>query len=101
MKVVKLNRRYRANRLYGFSHAIRYDVWITSDATVAERYLEKVYKTSSYQRPDSRWGKGPVNWYGEFGHRPKGSKMRPYWIYLRNEADVTMLLLSGAVKENN
>jgi hypothetical protein len=98
MKVIKLNRRYRAHKVYGFSHAIRYDTWLTADTTVAERFLEKAHKTPSYQRPDSPWGKGPVNWYSEFGHRSSRNSQRPYWIYLRNEADVIMMLLSGAIK---
>ena len=99
MKIVKLNRRHTAFKKWGFPVGIRFDCWDTT-ARSADVYLSNTYNTASYQRPDSAWCVGQVNWYGTFGNKSRGENSdpysrRPYWIYLRNEADLTMLVLSG------
>ena len=35
-----------------------------------------------------------ADWTGYFGHATTGNSYRPYWITFRNEADLTLVLLS-------
>jgi len=104
MKIVKLNRRHTAFKKWGFPIGIRFDAW-DDTARAADTYLSNTYNTASYQRPDCSWSKVRVQWYGNWGNKSKNFKdlcpRRPYWIYLRNEADLTMLVLSGVLDESN
>ena len=99
MKIIKLDRRHKAYKKYSFSHAIRFDSYWSSNAEFVAKYLEEIHKTPSYQRPDSVYSKGETNWYANFGHKSKGDCLRPYWIYLRNESDVTLLVLKGLLND--
>lgn len=104
MKIVKLTKRHNAFKKWGFPIGLRFDCW-DDNARAADVYLSNTYKTASYQRPDSSWSKVRVQWYGAWGQarKCKTSNLvprRPYWIYLRNEADVTMLVLSGVLDES-
>ena len=105
MKIVKLNRRHTAFKKWGFPIGIRFDAWDNS-ARAADVYLSNIYKTASYQRPDCTWSKVRVQWYAAWGNKSKNTDKdlnpcRPYWIFLRNKADVTMLVLSGVLDESN
>ena len=105
MKIVKLNRRHNAHKKWGFPIGIRFDSW-DSNARATDVYLSNLYKTASYQRPDCGWSTVRVQWYAAWGNKSKNTNKdlnphRPYWIFLRNEADVTMLVLSGVLDESN
>jgi hypothetical protein len=90
MKVVKLNRRYKAYK-EGFTHALRFDHW-EKNAGDIEQFLTKRYGSQyNWNKPQSQWTSG-------FGSRPSSSDSRPYWINLRRESDVSMILLSGNYK---
>ena len=92
MQVVKLN---RTHKLYhkGFTHAFRGNYAIDSELMVVSKYFERVYGSRRLDR------NGP--WYAGFGT----SKMKvtgpfgntyttnPYWVAVRNEADITAALL--------
>ena len=97
MKIVKLNRRHNAYKKWGFPVGIRFDSWNES-ARAADVYLSKTYNTVSYQRPDCVWSQVRVQWYANWGNKSKNSngehQSRPYWIFLRNEADVSAVLLT-------
>lgn len=92
MKVVKLNRRYKAYK-EGFTHALRFDQWGKHVGDI-EQFL-----TNRYGR-QYLWHKRHANsqWTSGVGSRPSSTDSRPYWINLRNEADITMILLSGNYK---
>jgi len=92
MKVVKLDRRYKAYK-EGFTHALRFDHW-EKHAGDIEQFLTKRYG-SQYN-----WYKRHSNsqWSSNFGSRPSRSDSRPFWINLRNETDISMILLSGNYK---
>ena len=108
MKIVKLNRRHKAHKKWGFAMAVRYREY-GSDARRVCEYLENTYKTASYQKPDwhwSKWSQIKIEWYAYFGNRPARNadimddyRPRPSWIYLKNEADVSMLILTGLLDE--
>lgn len=92
MKVVKLNRRYKAYK-EGFTHALRFDHW-EKHAGDIEQFLTNRYGSQySWQRDRGQWS-------SNFGSRPSRSDSRPFWINLKNEADITMILLSGNYKVN-
>lgn len=93
MQVVKLNNRHNAFKRHGFTAGLRFDKGWDRDAKVVERYLESVYNTSAYIRP-GMWGNKPVNWYGQYGHKTKGQECAPFWIYLRNESDLSAIMLA-------
>lgn len=107
MKIVKLSNRHKAHKKWGFAIGIRYNDYRIDSRRVCE-YLESIYKTASYQKPDWRWSNTKIEWYADFGNRPARSthsmndyRPRPYWIYLKNEADISMLILTGLLDESN
>jgi len=92
MKIVKLNRRYTAYKS-GFTHALRFTTWGKSAGEI-EQFLTKRYGHQySWQRERGQWS-------SNFGSPPRGETVRPYWINLKNEADISMILLSGNYKVN-
>ena len=107
MKIVKLSNRHKAHKKWGFAVGIRFTEY-GSDARQVCEYLENAYKTYSYQKPYWRWSDTKIEWYADFGNRPARSihimndyRPRPYWIYLKNEADISMLILTGLLDEAN
>jgi hypothetical protein len=92
MKVVKLNRRYKAYK-EGFTHALRLISW-SKEAGEIEQFLTTRYGSQYnwYTQPGNR------QWSSGFGHRSSKYDTRPFWINLRNESDITMILLSGNYK---
>lgn len=90
MKVVKLNRRYKAYK-EGFTHALRFNSWHPKAGEIENFLIKRYGNQYSWNKPQSQWTSG-------FGSRPSSSDSRPYWINLRRESDVTMILLSGNYK---
>lgn len=86
MKVVKLHPR-NIGWKHGFTHALRFDSW-DADAARIHEFLRKTYNTATYDK------QGP--YYEKFGRKDKTSNLLSYWIYLRHEADITLLLLKGS-----
>lgn len=89
MKVVKLDRRHRLFRR-GMTYAIKFEnEW--GKQLLVERALTDMYG----------WGYGNRNWdtfrgkvkinKDRWGHLD--GRVHPYWIGVRNEADLTMVLL--------
>jgi len=93
MKIVKLNRRHKALS-EGFTHALRFEYYDHKTVSPIEFSLRDKYGHSGWKREDAG------NWYSMFGNVAKaknGSKYKTYWVYLRNEEDITLLLLLGIV----
>ena len=92
MKVIKLHKRNIGYK-HGFTHALKFDNWC-GNAAKAEDILAKTHKTACYDKKGA--------YYGYFGRVPKKKydshdrmAEKPYWINLRYEADITLLLLNG------
>ena len=84
MKIVKLNRRFKMFKEHGHTVALRFNSWskdIAVDESVCRSRLGAEYKNYS--------------WSGHFGTRNGRTDFRPYWITFRNEADLTMVMLSA------
>ena len=86
MKIVKLNRRYKVFREYGHTVALRFTEF-NRNAIEIEKVCKSKFNTSSWNTQGL--------WHGRFGHRPDIYSSRPYWISFRNEADLTLVLLSA------
>ena len=89
MKVVKLNRRYKQFKENGHTVAIRFESH-TVKAIAYERACREKLKGYGYTRSDP--------WYSYFGSKSSDELLvyqpRTYWITFRNEADLTLVLLS-------
>ena len=90
MKLVKLNRRYKAFKDYGHVYAFRFAEWgIKADK------VEKMFKDaygSQYAR-SSRVDSNFRNWRASFGNRNPRNRVRPYWISFKDESMATLVLL--------
>jgi hypothetical protein len=89
MKIVKLNRRFRQFREHGHTIALRFTDWAEAMP------YEKITQT----RLDVGGGRHE-SWYSYFGNRSNLYVLRPYWITFRNEADLTLVLLSADLTKN-
>ncbi len=89
MKVVKLNRRFRQYKEYGHTVALRFPNGYTEDAREIERVCKARLSGYGWLREH--------DWYHYYGDRPRRDAVRPYWITFRNEADLTMILLSATM----
>ena len=83
MKVVKLNRRFKMFREHGHVVALRFHGWSNMIAPYERACRQKL--GSEYKN---------FSWSGHFGTSKGRSDVRPYWITFRNEADLTLVLLS-------
>jgi hypothetical protein len=86
MKVVKLNRRFRQFKEHGHTIALRFDSWNPSTVSAYEKVCRARLQGYGYNRD--------ADWWAGFGHAPDRNSSRPYWITFRNEAELTLVLLS-------
>lgn len=91
MKVVKLNRRFKQFRENGHTVALRFPGY--SDAS---RRMEKLV---SERLGGTAWNRSG-NWCSYFGASNGHSDRKTYWITFRNEADLTLVLLSADLTKN-
>jgi hypothetical protein len=88
MKIVKLNRRFRQFKEHRHQVALRFEGW-NEKATAVEKVCREKLKSGGWLREH--------NWYSYYGHASSSTgyrESRPYWITFRNEADLTLVLLS-------
>ena len=74
---------------HGHTVALRWPGWskdIPVYESVCRNRLGREYKNYS--------------WSGHFGTRNGRTDLRPYWITFRNEADLTLVLLSAQLTKN-
>ena len=69
----------------GYTHAMRWSRWEPRIINPYEDAMCKMYGKNCYSK-SSPWTK-------EFGFRSKSSEYTPYYIYVRCESMLTMLLL--------
>ena len=86
MKIIKLNKRYKAFKEYGHTMALRFDSYQRAIA---------YYENACYAKLGSRHHPHP-EWNAEFGSPNYKSRWssRPYYISFRNPEDLTLILLS-------
>lgn len=86
MKVVKLNRRFKQFREAGHTVALRFGSY-SKKAGQYEQICRERLGGSAWNREG--------DWCSYFGSRNGHTDVRPYWITFRNEADLTLVLLSA------
>jgi hypothetical protein len=88
MKIVKLNRRFKQFKEYGHVVALRFGGF-----DIKARDIELACRA---KLNGGGWSRDQ-NWYSYYGDRNSHydrDASRPYWITFRNEADLTLVLLS-------
>lgn len=93
MKIVKLNRRFKQYKEHGHTIALKFSNGYSKDAG----RIEKVCR----DRFDSAGWMPEHDWYHYYGSRSGRYDVRPYWITFRNEADLTLVLLSSDLTQNS
>jgi len=86
VKLVKLNRRHKAYKDLGHNWAFRWDSFNSKTCSQVEKIMQGMHG-SQY-----RYNVNPV-WKSGFGHVPRGSVYRTYWISFVNESDASAVLL--------
>ena len=84
MKIIKLDKRYSMYK-EGYTHAMRWTNWEPRKVNPYEAAMRKLYGEEWYAKGNS--------WRMGFGHAVKGNKSKPYFIYVRSESMLTMLML--------
>ena len=87
MKIVKLNRRFKQYKEHGHKVALRFPNGYTKDAGQIEKICRNRLSGHGWL-PEHDW----FHYYGASSGR---YAVRPYWITFRNEADLTLVLLSA------
>jgi hypothetical protein len=90
MKIVKLNRRFRQFRDHGHVVALRFANGYSAEILAVEKVCRNRLNGGGWLR-DHDW----YSYYGERNSRYDRDIGRPYWITFRNEADLTLVLLSA------
>lgn len=89
MKIVKLTNRFNAKKKHGFEIGIKFTNYWDNGSNV-EHACRNILGKESFRKE-----KYLRSWYGEHGQkRDPRSEMFPYWIYLKKESYLTMILLS-------
>jgi hypothetical protein len=96
MKIVKLNRRFNIHKNYGFQVGLKFGSW-DDNAREVEEFCKKRFGKEAwglrYNYPAAIRKADTGDWSSQFGQKAKSDKRTPYWIYLRNESMLTMLML--------
>jgi hypothetical protein len=88
MKIVKLNRRFRQFKEHGHVVALRFEGW-NKKATAVEKVCREKLNGGGWSR-DQDW----YSYYGDRNSRYDRDAVRPYLITFRNEAELTLVLIS-------
>ena len=91
MKVIKLNRRYKLYKEHGYQVGLKFDCWDT-DARAVENICKEMFGCK-------QWDPGKSDWYEYFGKRVVFGST-PYWIMLRKESHLSMVMLKYTVDQN-
>jgi hypothetical protein len=90
MKLIKLNRRYRAYKEYGHTWGFRFDRWTPEHCGSIERLLESMYGSQYNGNKHGLYN----HWRGTFGTKiPFNTHYRPYFITFRDESVISVVLL--------
>jgi len=88
MKIVKLNRRFKQYKEHGHTVALRFNGWSQKSQVIENLCKDRLGSHGWLPQSD---------WHHYFGDRPRRDAPRPYWITFRNEADLTMIMLSATL----
>jgi hypothetical protein len=94
MKIIKLDKRHRYYK-HGFTAAIKCEEGLSSRSRNIENWLISRYGPEPWYQD----GKNNHPWVGFIGRADRKKfidrwKLHPYWICVKNEAVLTMVILS-------
>lgn len=93
MQIIKLDRRYRVCRLYGFQAALKFEKYygpaIELDVLCRKLWPRPFTWTTAGDLREWIW----IDWFGDKVTQDNGFKPRTYYIGFRNPADITFLML--------
>jgi hypothetical protein len=94
MKIVKLNRRFSIHRDHGFQVGLKFDSWF-SDARHVEALCKQSFGKEAWglKYPSLASNSARGDWLTKFGQKRTANGSAPFWIFLRNESMLTMLML--------
>ena len=84
MKIIKLDKRFSMYK-EGYTHAMRWSRWEPGIINPYENAMSKMY--------GDRWYSKNNSWTMGFGIKGKSAEFTPYFIYVKSESMLTMLLL--------
>jgi|FreactTroBogLake_1042271.scaffolds.fasta_scaffold00029_94 hypothetical protein len=84
MKIIKLDKRFNMYK-EGYTHAMRWRNYEPREVNPYEAAMRIMYGDEWYAKGNS--------WHMGFGNVVKGSRVKPYFIYVKSESMLTMLLL--------
>ena len=92
MKIVKLNNNFNIHKHHGFEVGLKFDMW-DLDARDIERAIAARFGEQAWAWKWNLGKKVKGDWATTFGKRVKGEGA-PYWVYLRRESMLSLVLLS-------
>lgn len=97
MKIVNLNRNFTIHKNHGFEVGIKFDMGYSQDVRQLTTAIKKVLGSEAfmwkyYYGHDAKNVKG--DWASAFGRKDPSTGMQPYWIYLRKESMLSLVMLS-------
>lgn len=93
MKIVKLNRNFTIYKNHKFEIGIKFASYDPNEAGVISKQAQKLFGTEAFMWKYYPNEPAKGDWASGFGNvGPSGR--RPYWVYLRKESMLSMLLLS-------
>ena len=95
MKLVKLNRRYKAFKDYGHIYALRFPEW-DRKADKVEKMFSDAYGSQYSWTPGGN--SNFRNWRSCFGNKHPQRGIRPYWISFKDESMATLVILKMEVE---
>ena len=98
MKLIKLNRRYRAFKEYGHTCAFRFDTW-SRESTRVENIMSTMLG-SQYTTTSGDIVARFRDWRATFGTRPNINLPRPYMISFRDESIVSLVMLKMEMNDD-
>jgi hypothetical protein len=84
MKIIKLDKRFKMYKA-GYTHAMRWTRWEPAKINPYEDAMRKMYGEAWYSKGNS--------WTIQFGNKSKSAEYTPYYIYVKSESMLTMMML--------
>lgn len=94
MKIVKLNRNYKINKNHGFEIGIKFPRYTPGAAGAMTVVAHRLFGHEAFMWEYYPNEPAKGDWATAFGTRDSAEGATPYWIYLRKESMLSMLMLA-------
>lgn len=93
MRIVKLNGNFNIYKYHRFEIGLRFDIY-GADAQSISRVAQRLFGSEAFMWKYTNGQPVKGDWATAFGKRDSSAGATSYWIYLRKEHMLSMLLLS-------